>query len=58
LDTKNGQAVFQLMREFCDQDGTAFLIVTHDPRLAAQADRIIEVVDGLIASDRPITPQI
>lgn len=58
LDTKNGQAVFQLMREFCDQDGTAFLIVTHDPRLAAQADRIIEVVDGLIASDRPNTPQI
>jgi ABC-type multidrug transport system ATPase subunit len=33
--------------------GTTFLIVTHDPRLAARCDRIIELVDGRIVADRP-----
>jgi lipoprotein-releasing system ATP-binding protein len=34
------------------------LIVTHDPRLAARCDRIIELVDGCIASDKPNTPVV
>lgn len=31
--------------------GTTFLIVTHDPRLAARCDRVIELVDGRIDRD-------
>jgi lipoprotein-releasing system ATP-binding protein len=30
----------------------AFLIVTHDPRLAARCDRTIDLVDGRIVSDQ------
>jgi len=52
LDTKSADSVFDLMREVCDTSGTTFLIVTHDPRLAQRCDRIIELVDGRIASDR------
>ncbi len=49
LDTHSADDVFALMRRFNAEDGTAFLIVTHDPRLAARCDRIVELVDGAIA---------
>ena len=51
LDTQSSQDVFALMREIHEQQSTAFLIVTHDPRLAARCDRVIEMVDGAIARD-------
>jgi lipoprotein-releasing system ATP-binding protein len=40
------------MRDMNKTNGTTFLIVTHDPRLAQRCDRIIELVDGNIASDK------
>jgi lipoprotein-releasing system ATP-binding protein len=51
LDTENADAVFDLMRSVNQADGTTFLIVTHDPRLARRCDRIVELVDGRIVSD-------
>jgi len=53
LDTHSADDIFALMRRFNEQAGTAFLIVTHDPRLARRCDRIVQLVDGLIAGDRP-----
>jgi lipoprotein-releasing system ATP-binding protein len=53
LDTENADAVFDLMRSVNEADGTTFLIVTHDPRLARRCDRIVELVDGRIVTDRP-----
>jgi lipoprotein-releasing system ATP-binding protein len=53
LDTKSSDVAFDLMREINLRLGTTFLIVTHDPRLARRCDRIVEVVDGRITSDRP-----
>jgi lipoprotein-releasing system ATP-binding protein len=52
LDTENADAVFDLMRDVNVTSGTTFLIVTHDPRLAQRCDRIVELVDGRIVSDR------
>ena len=51
LDTSAASACFGLLREFNLEHNTAFLIVTHDERLAARCDRVIEIVDGLIRSD-------
>ncbi|MDH1427166.1 ABC transporter ATP-binding protein [Comamonas aquatica] len=51
LDTQSSDDVFALLREIHAQQGTAFLIVTHDPRLAARCDRLVEMVDGQIAQD-------
>ena len=56
LDTHSADDVFALLRQINRQAGTTFLIVTHDPRLAARCDRIIELVDGAIVSDRPKLP--
>ncbi|MEO8249227.1 MAG: ABC transporter ATP-binding protein [Burkholderiales bacterium] len=48
LDTVTADEVFALLREFNKDHGSACLIVTHDPRLAAACDRVIELVDGRI----------
>jgi len=59
LDTKTASEAFELMRRFHDEEGVSFLIVTHDPGLAARCDRRILLVDGAIAEDsryRPVQP--
>ncbi len=58
LDTHTSDSIFELMRQFNREQGTAFLVVTHDPRLAARCDRIVELVDGSIAGDRVNAPSI
>ncbi len=50
LDTKSANIVFEMMREVNKRSGTAFLIVTHNLDLARRCDRIVELVDGRMAS--------
>jgi lipoprotein-releasing system ATP-binding protein len=50
LDSRSADEAFALMREFNVQQGIAFLVVTHDPRLAARCDRVIELLDGRIVN--------
>jgi lipoprotein-releasing system ATP-binding protein len=54
LDTVSSNEVFELMRRFNRELSTTFLVVTHDPRIADRCDRIVEIVDGRIHSDRPV----
>jgi lipoprotein-releasing system ATP-binding protein len=54
LDTASADDVFALLRRIHADAGTSFLVVTHDPRMAARCDRIVELVDGRIARDGPI----
>ena len=46
LDTVSANTVFAMMREANRENGTTFLIVTHNIALAERCDRIIEVIDG------------
>ena len=55
LDTQSADRVFDLLRDFNQRQRTTFLIVTHDPRLAARCDRIIELVDGRIVADQAVS---
>jgi lipoprotein-releasing system ATP-binding protein len=48
LDTKSTEQVFSILRDIADQ-GQTVIVVTHDPALAARADRRIHIVDGKIA---------
>jgi lipoprotein-releasing system ATP-binding protein len=52
LDTKAAKDIFELMRRFNRESQTTFLIVTHDARIADQCDRVVEIVDGRVRSDR------
>ena len=51
LDTASSDEVFVELRRMHKERGTSFIIVTHDPRLAARCDRLVELVDGKIARD-------
>ena len=51
LDTASADEVFRHLREMHAAMGTAFVIVTHDLRLAARCDRAIELVDGRVVRD-------
>jgi lipoprotein-releasing system ATP-binding protein len=51
LDTASSDEVFALMRRMHAELNTSFLVVTHDPRLAARCDRVLELVDGRLVHD-------
>ena len=54
LDTASSDEVFVQLRRMHAERGTSFVVVTHDPRLAARCDRLVELIDGRIAHDEPI----
>jgi len=51
LDTETADGVFALFHRFHQERGTTFVVVTHDPRIAARCQRIVTLVDGRIVSD-------
>jgi putative ABC transport system ATP-binding protein len=51
LDSTTGGEILELMRESVDAYGQTTVMVTHDPRAAAIADRILFIADGLIVKE-------
>jgi putative ABC transport system ATP-binding protein len=51
LDSAAGAAVLELLRDAVEQDGQTTVMVTHDPRAAAAADRVLFLADGRIVDD-------
>ena len=50
LDSKTGKIIMELLRRSCDELGQTIIVVTHDPRAAAYADRVVFLQDGVVAS--------
>jgi putative ABC transport system ATP-binding protein len=48
LDSKNGAVIMSLLRRSCDELGQAIVVVTHDPRAATYADRVLFLKDGQV----------
>ncbi|MCA2222933.1 ABC transporter ATP-binding protein [Nonomuraea aurantiaca] len=53
LDTASGDEILRLLRERCDE-GAAVLLVTHEPRYAGWADRVVFLRDGEIADSTAV----
>jgi putative ABC transport system ATP-binding protein len=53
LDSKTGGEILELMRESVDAYGQTTVMVTHEARAAAIADRILFLADGLIVKELP-----
>ena len=51
LDSKTGGEILTLLRDSVDSYGQTTLMVTHEPRAAAMADRVLFLADGLIVKD-------
>lgn len=51
LDSVNGAIVTDLLREIAHRSGAIVVCVSHDPRLIARADRVIEMEDGRLRRD-------
>lgn len=53
LDSETTQTVFNLMKDINKELKTTFILITHDKKVAEQADRIIEIKDGHVIMDIP-----
>jgi putative ABC transport system ATP-binding protein len=51
LDQSTGRSLVSLMRELNRERGITFVFSTHDPMVLEQADRVVRLVDGQVASD-------
>ena len=54
LDSKTTAEVMQMICGFARAHGQTIVLVTHDPNMAAYADRIVTLIDGLIVSDERV----
>jgi len=48
LDSKSGKEIMDLLLKMNKESGTTLIIVTHDPKIAKQTERVIELYDGLV----------
>jgi putative ABC transport system ATP-binding protein len=51
LDKASGREVVNMLKELAQQEGSTVLLVTHDSRILDVADRIVNMIDGAIASE-------
>jgi putative ABC transport system ATP-binding protein len=57
LDTKSGNEVAALLKQVAQEWGRTVLMVTHDPRIAAYAERIVFLKDGKIVKETKLDSQ-
>ncbi|MCW8330238.1 ABC transporter ATP-binding protein [Photobacterium sp. SDRW27] len=51
LDSQTANGVIDIMKELGHEQGTTFIVATHDPRMAEHCDRTIELLDGKILQE-------
>ena len=56
LDAQTATRVQQLIRQLAQQTGTAFIVVTHDLRLAGTMDRVLQLADGSLTAVDCVDP--
>lgn len=56
LDSENSKEIIDLLKMFNKMYNQTLIMITHDERIALQADRIITIKDGQIAKDEVVRP--
>lgn len=51
LDSTLSRTIYEMFRDINKRLGTTFIVITHDERIANEADRIIEIKDGRVSRD-------
>lgn len=51
LDTQTSQEIMDLFKTLNQNEATTIIMVTHDPRVAQQCNRVVQILDGRITSD-------
>jgi putative ABC transport system ATP-binding protein len=54
LDSRTSASVMELLKKICRQYQQTMLVVTHDKKVAAMADRIIRMKDGRVVEDEKL----
>ena len=47
LDSKSGEQIMELFEKL-NEEGVTIVMITHDPKIAANAKRVIRIIDGVI----------
>jgi putative ABC transport system ATP-binding protein len=58
LDSRSSEEIAALLRQVADDWSRTVVMVTHDPRIAAYADRIIFLKDGIIVDETRLSPVV
>ena len=56
LDGATGRKILEILTDLRQREGTTLVLVTHDPAVAALAERQIHLLDGRVERDEPSTP--
>jgi len=54
LDAKNAEGIFDLLKDLRQQQGTSFVVVTHDEQLANRLDRVVHLTSGKLTQEQVV----
>ncbi|MBT4422988.1 ABC transporter ATP-binding protein [Candidatus Bathyarchaeota archaeon] len=52
LDSKTGEEIMILLRQLNEEEGKTFILITHDPQVAQNSDRLVSFKDGIIEGEK------
>ena len=58
LDSQTGEEIMILLRQLNKEEGKTFIIITHDPQVAQNTDRLLSFKDGVIEGEKSIKEMI
>jgi putative ABC transport system ATP-binding protein len=58
LDSVTGDEIMQLLRQLNKEEGKTFVLITHDPQVSQETDRLIQLLDGMIIGEKKLSEMI
>ncbi len=58
LDSKTGEEIMILLRQLNEEEGKTFILITHDPMVAQNTDRLVSFKDGIIEGEKTFKDMI